>query len=106
MTHWNIADVPCGPAVTDSPTAGQWHHLAYTYDGSNAHVFVDGIQKNQKNVNLETKAGFTINLAAQREGAGFVLHAGLAMAIVRVHDGELSAGEIKSNYDNELPRFQ
>jgi hypothetical protein len=69
-------------------------------------VFVDGKQKNEKDVTLETKAGFSINLGAQRDGGGFTLHAGLGLAIVRIHDGKLEAGEVKSNYDNELPRFQ
>jgi hypothetical protein len=107
MTHWSTPDVPWGPAASDVPTQAQWHHLAYTYDGTTASVFVDGALKNQKSVApLKTTGGQTINLGAERVGTGFTLFATLAIAIVRIHDGHLTAAQVKANYENELPRFQ
>lgn len=106
MTHMHTPDLPWGPAPADVPKQGVWHHLVYTYDGTTARVFADGVMKTEKAVTIATKGGFSINLAAEREGAALNHHASLSLAVVRIHDGALSDADVKANYQAELPRFQ
>ena len=105
VTHMHDPDLAWGSDVTDAPPQNQWHHLAYTHDGMTARVFADGQQKSEKDVMLATKAGFSINLAAQREGMWWSVYGSLAIAVIRVHSGALTAAEVKSNYEAEKTRF-
>ncbi|MEO5727376.1 MAG: LamG domain-containing protein [Byssovorax sp.] len=104
VTHWDGTGLSWGDASA-MPMESQWHHLAYTYDGTTALVFADGVKKAEKDVMLDTKGGFSINIAAQRNGSGFEQHGSLAIAVVRVHSGALTPAEVKSNYDLEKARF-
>lgn len=102
--HWGgAADLGWGGIVT--PTAGQWHHLVYTYDGTTARVYSDGQVRNGRLVPLNTHAGFTINVGAQNVNPTPNLEGGLrlsgAIGAVRVHDGVLSAADILNNYNQE-----
>ena len=106
VNHWNQADMAWGPSESDTPPGGQWHHLAYTYDGSTAIVFADGMKKAEKVVTLDTKAGFSINIAVQRNGTTFEFNGSLDIAVVRIHSKALSPAEVKLNYDAEKSRFQ
>ena len=38
---WGAVDVVAGTA----PTTGAWHHIAYTYDGTNNTIYIDGVNK-------------------------------------------------------------
>jgi Concanavalin A-like lectin/glucanases superfamily len=105
VTHWNQADMAWGPNEADSPSEAHWHHLVYTYDGTKAIVFADGVNKAEKTVPLDTKGGFSINLAVQRNGNGFERYGSLAIAIARVHSDALAPADVKFNYDAEKPRF-
>jgi len=113
-THWSASsDMPWGGA--GPPSAGAWHHLAYTYDGATARVYEDGAEKNNRNVALDTKASFPINVAAQRLGGalqftneydGTQQGGSMRIAVVRIHDGALGPSDVMANYLAELPRFQ
>ena len=95
---------------TTLPAADTWHHLVYTYDGSNARVYADGAEDNGKAATLSTQSDFSINLAAQRILAGVhhidaTQQAGsLWLAVVRVHSEALTAADVASNYGVELSR--
>jgi hypothetical protein len=114
--HWTMAgQTPdMGWGAGGPPAPGQWHHLAYTYDGTTARVYEDGVERNSKAVALLTKPGFSINLAAQRNGAiqfvnefdGTQQAGSLWIAIVRVHDGLLTPAQIQANFLAESPRFR
>lgn len=104
VTHWNGAGLSWGDASA-MPPESQWHHLAYTYDGTTAIVFADGVKKTEKAVTLDTEGGFSINIAAQRNGSGLEQHGSLAIAVVRVHSEALTPAEVKANYDLEKTRF-
>jgi hypothetical protein len=109
--HWSTPDL----GWTVVPAANQWHHLVYTFDGTDTRVYADGVQDNTEATALDTKSGFSINLAAQRNGSGLQFvseyngtqQAGSVwLAIVRVHSGALDASGVLANYTAELPRFQ
>ena len=106
VTHWDGPDLPWGSQASDAPAEAQWHHLAYTYDGTRAIVFEDGVKKNEKTTPIDTKKKFSINLAVQREGSGFEHYGSMAIAVVRIHSEALTAAEVKANYDLEKMRFQ
>jgi hypothetical protein len=108
VTHWgDEADMAWGPNASDSPPESHWHHLAYTYDGSTAIVFADGVPKAEKNMlTLNTEGGHSINIAAQRNGGGFEKYGSLAIAVVRVHSEALTPADVKANYEAEKTRFQ
>ena len=104
MTHWDGTGLSWGDASA-MPPESRWHHLAYTYDGTAAIVFADGVKKAEKTVTLDTEGGYSINIAAQRKGSGLEQHGSLAIAVIRVHSGALTAAEVKSNYEAEKTRF-
>ncbi len=106
VSHWgDPADLSWGSPGA-APTQNQWHHLVYTFDGTKAAVFADGVKMNEKTVTLDTKGGFSINLAAMREGNGFNRYGVLSIAVARVHSEALKESEVKLNYDAEKARFQ
>ncbi len=98
--HWGSADLGwSGPP----PAAGQWHYLAYTFDGVNtARVFADGRLSTTKTVSLNTHSGHPVRLGAQANVAGTGFDFGQAfsgfIAVVRVHTGTLSEADVANNY--------
>ena len=97
--HWGSPDMGWnGP-----PEAGTLHHLAYTYDGTTVRVYADGVEKNSRAVSLNTHSlsTDTINLAAQNNAAGgleFIDSNGINVAVLRVHDGALTAQQVLQNF--------
>lgn len=87
-----------------SPVAGQWHYLVYTYDGSTARVYADGVLKSSRTyaAPLDTYIDFPIRLGAQASNDGSVTEFGQSLtgylAMVRVHGGVLSDNDIKNNF--------
>lgn len=106
VTHWDAPDLPWGSSSNAAPMGNEWHHVAYTYDGTTATVFADGAKKNEKAVTLDTKKNFSINLAVQREDKAFKLYGSLAIAVVRIHSKALTANDVQANYLAEKSRFQ
>src|SRR5436190_3522802 len=53
--HWASGDMGWNGA----PVANTLHHLVYTYDGTTAKVYADGVMKNSKVVALSTHANAT-----------------------------------------------
>src|SRR5262245_19885687 len=72
--HWGAAGPDLGWNNTGgAPAAGQWHHLAYTYDGSTTRVYADGALANSEVLGtgtINTIANTAITLAAQLEADG------------------------------------
>jgi hypothetical protein len=111
--HWGAAGPDLG--WNDSggaPAAGQWHHLAYTFDGVTTRVYSDGVLANSEVPTagiINTHANTAITLAAQLESDGVTvtgtLRGSLFLAKVRVHDGVLSAAQILNNYTVERSQF-
>ncbi|MCA9217690.1 MAG: hypothetical protein KDB27_31690 [Planctomycetales bacterium] len=93
-----------------TPKAEQWHHMAYSFDGTTARVYLDGVLNNEKDMpDLETFDGSAIAIAAQWQKGGGSLDNGrrgsLAIGRLRVHDEPLSAEQITANYNEELSAF-
>jgi hypothetical protein len=118
--HWGQPDMSWGGNLTPQvPTDNQWHHLVYTYDGTTARLYSDGVLKYNRNVNLNTHGDgfapaddgdFSINVGGQNSDvAPFDVNAGLrysgGIAYVRVHDGVLSDGDVRTNYLNDAEIF-
>jgi hypothetical protein len=105
--HWAAPDLGWGPF--GAPAAGQWHHMVYTYDGVSARVYADGQLKNGRNLALNTHAGFTIDVGVQNQNPTPNLEPGLrysgGIAVVRVHEGALSAADVLNNYNEERDLF-
>ena len=98
--HWGAPDM----GWNGSPPADTLHHLVYTYDGTTARVYADGVEKNSRAVALNTHAlaTDTINLIAQNNAAGgleFIDSNGMNIAVVRVHGGALTAGQVLANFN-------
>ena len=98
--HWGAPD----KGWNGTPAAGELHHLVYTYDGTTARVYADGVEKNSRAVALNTHAlaTDTINLIAQNNAAGgleFIDSNGMNLAVVRVHDGVLTPQQITQNFN-------
>jgi len=103
-THW-AAEL----SWNGTPRPGRWHLLAYTYDGTTARVYDDGVRKSSRDVALATAPGSTINVGAQNGADGkieFVQAASLEIASVRVLPAALTAGEIARDFDADAGRFR
>jgi len=87
-----------------APPAGIWHYLVYTYDGSVARVYANGLLKNTRAYPspLDTYADYPIRLGAQTldDGSGSTFGQALTgyLGFVRVHGGVLSDNDIKNNF--------
>jgi hypothetical protein len=110
VTHFHAPDMSWG---NETPSAGEWHHLVYTLDGTTGRVYSDGVLFNTKEVagQIATVSPSKINLGAQNQGDGLApvfdsnLVGTLSLAIVRVHDGVLDVNQIQSNFDTEKAQF-
>jgi hypothetical protein len=117
MAHWDAATCMGwtsgldggGVYSTGVPSAGIWHHLVYTFDGTTQRVYADGALKNSEVISLTIASGPPINIAAQTESDGSTVTATLrgSMTIgrLRVHDGVLTANQIATNYLLEVSAF-
>jgi hypothetical protein len=105
--HWAAPDLGWGG--DGAPTPNVWHHLVYTYDGSVARVYSDGVLQNAERVDLNTHATFPICLATQLEPDGITpnaaLRGSLTLGRVRVHDGALTSAQVLNNFHVEKDQF-
>ncbi|MBP7934868.1 MAG: hypothetical protein KA354_09515 [Phycisphaerae bacterium] len=91
-----------------SPTLGEWHHLVYTYDpaleGGTTVLYDNGVRVNSEVSGAMLTHPGHINLAVQNLSANpmdlfTTAEMGiLSLAVVRVHDGALTADEVDFNY--------
>lgn len=87
------------------PAAGELHYLVYTYDGTTARVYADGVEGNSEDIELMTR---------DYPNPPFLLHAefdglpvfypglgpsGLDIAVVRIDTGVLSPSDITANFN-------
>ncbi len=110
ITHW-AADM----GWNGTPTLKRWHYLVYTYDGKTARVYDNGVEKNKREVLLQTTSGFPLLIAMQTRADGQVQfineytghqQAGsFALASLRIHAVSLSPEQIRKVFDAESPRF-
>jgi len=107
--HWGAPDMGWGANAV--PAARTWHLIAYTYDGTDERVYVDGVQTNTENrvaPAINVAIDTPINIGSQNEAdlsATGGLRGSLTLGRLRVHDGVLTPAQILSNYTLEKPEF-
>jgi hypothetical protein len=106
--HWGGSDIGWVDAG-GAPAPMQWHHLAYTFDGSTTRVYADGVLQNSEVVGagvINTHPNTKITVASQLEADGVTLTGGLkgnlAIGGLRIHDGVLSDTQILANWTEEV----
>jgi hypothetical protein len=113
--HWGAPDIGWDPCCNDgnypplTPTARQWHHLVWTYDGTTTRVYSDGVLRNSEALGLNTAADTPITIAAQLEADGVTvtgaLRGSMTIARVRIHDEALTDAQVLNNYNVEAGEF-
>jgi len=109
--HWggDTHDIGWWGTHSPAPTANTWWHLAYTYDGTAARVYVNGVEESVRNpIALNTYGGTPIRVAAQADDTGAGVNGSLnftgSIAEVRIHDGVLKPADIMNNFKLGGPR--
>ncbi len=95
--------------IGGAPQNHRWHHLVYTFDGTETRVYADGALVNREAQPIDTAASSGLMLAAQWNAAGTGVggqYGSLALARVRVHDGALTPAQVLNNYQFEKNTFQ
>ncbi len=78
--------------------AKRWHHLAFTYDGADLRLFVDGKAAGETRIGLNRVPGKSA-LALGRRQDGYVAFEG-SLDEAHVYDRALSPAELKEHYEN------
>ncbi|HWY75717.1 MAG TPA: immunoglobulin domain-containing protein [Verrucomicrobiae bacterium] len=101
-------DIPWDP-IGGCPLNNVWHHLVYTYDGTNENLYADGVLVNFQPVTFNTVGGPSILLGAQWTAAGVVssspADATLTLARIRIHDNALTPAQVLNNFNFEKATF-
>ena len=85
----------------DSLSAGQWYHIAATYDGSTMKIYTNGIQ----NVSYSTKLGLPLKTDSNNLTIGKPLASSFSplngtIDEVRIYNKSLSSSEIQNHFQN------
>lgn len=114
--HFGTADLGWGSAG-NVPAANIWHYMVYTYDGTTARVFVDGVEKASEPVTLDTATVNTpagtplfMRVGIQSNADGTLLpsatgQASMHIGRIRVRNELLTLGQIQTAYATEGPTF-
>lgn len=91
---------------TPLPTAGVWHHLVLTYDGTTERVYVDGLLNNEQPRALNIGGPLAVIIGAGWADA-FVDYLAFdgSLSVVRIHGDVLTAEQVSANYRLEAKRF-
>ena len=84
-----------------APAAGQWQHLAATYDGSTARFYVDGTQVASRSVGYPIGSSNAWRIGAYGSPAGGFFD-GL-VDDVRIYNRSLSAAEVQTDMNLPVP---
>ncbi len=110
--HWGGSDMGWySSGAAGAPPPGQWHHLVYTFDGTNQRAFADGAQTNSENIagalNLWPLPKITLTQQLQSDAGTFEtgLRGVISVGRMRVHDRALTAAQVAANYEAEYLDF-
>jgi len=120
--HWGGSDFGWGPTLrpatgpTDAsgaPAAGQWHHVAYTYDGTTSRAYIDGTLVNTEvpgENHVNTFPDMPITLAGQMDDVDPTtveefLRGSLTIGKARIYSGVLTDAQIAANFNAEKAGF-
>ena len=107
--HWGPPDMGWGTP----PAANEWHHLVYTYDGTRAKVYADGVLKNDQARTLLTYfrnptgsfLKFVVGAQNFPNGTPGEIPSTLSLAKVRIHDTALSPLAVQELFNAEAAQF-
>ena len=97
-----LSPINAGP-VAGLPTTSEWHHLAFTFDGSDQKIYLDGVLVKTAATTGSLNGGHTGGLAIgsrYTQGTQFVEG---ALDNVRIHDVALSVEQLGFYVDGEAP---
>lgn len=109
VTHTTTLDLGWDD-LGGAPLNNTWHHLAYTYNGTNENVFVDGtlIKTKTGGINIATNSGIMLGAQWTNNGVDISTTPALAtlmIARVRIHDGALTPAQVLNNFNTEKTLF-
>lgn len=108
LTWYGNAGVNAPTGVT-YPTAGEWHYLVNTVDGTNTCLYVDGrrVSSVWQTLKLSSDTAFcTVGGVYSRSSKSYTNGFVGDIAKVRVHDGCLTAAQVLANFEEENAVFQ
>ena len=93
LNGWQIIWSAGGGCYVDSPPAGEWHHIAATYDGTISKCYVDGVLRDEGELTRTIQENeLPVYIGGEPGGSHFD---GL-IDEVKIYDHALSEGEIRS----------
>ena len=98
LLQFYLSGVANGSVVANPPSAGSWHHLAGTYDGSLISLYIDGQLAAQQTASgslAVTTDGLAIG---NRPGGSVFFKSDGTLDDVRIYGSALSAGQIAQLY--------
>jgi hypothetical protein len=100
--HWDGSNWYPNPQGY-SLTAGHWHHIVGTFDGSTHQLYVNGIPVSSGNSpNTATRSGAGIRLMRRWDYHNYW---GGRLAVVRIYNTALNVDEVTQNFNAERSRF-
>jgi hypothetical protein len=112
VTHYD-QDMSWGD---ESPEAGKWHLLTYTYDGKTAKIYDNGVERASQEFKLATAPDTHLNIGVANSAedkpifesefdSPWQLALSGSIAAVRVHTAALTAEQVKANFAADKDRF-
>jgi hypothetical protein len=97
-----LSPADAGAGLDSALTPGQWHHLAYSFDGSQQRVYIDGVLMAavaSGGSPVFGDSGLVIGAGASRSGGFFTGY----LDNVRISDRALAASELGYSTDLAAP---
>ncbi|MCP5526483.1 MAG: Ig-like domain-containing protein [Verrucomicrobiales bacterium] len=104
--HWGAPDMGWGGS---NPAPGYWHYLVYTYNGTTAIVYDNGLEKYREDMVLAIHPLNPINIGAQNDAAGApqaALSGSLSIASVKIRDYALTDVQIAQGFNDGAGAMQ
>lgn len=93
---YTSASGACYNCALMAVSAGQWHHLAFSYNRQKMKIFLDGAERSSIDLSCVLNASAAPVRFGTRNGAGSFING--YIDTVRIYNKALSLSEIKGNY--------
>lgn len=85
--------IDAGPVGT-TPTTNEWHHFAFTFDGTNQYIYIDGVLEKTVPTTGALSTTGDVGLAIGARYTGGSQYVQGAIDNVRIYDEALAAGQL------------